>query len=279
MDIAPFVTHGLISNTVNLWLAVPIGFVFGFGLYHGGFTDSRRIAAVFYMKDVSVPVEMFAAIVTGMLGLWILGLIGFINLSQVYFLPTYLAPMAVAGLLFGVGMAMGGFCPGTAMASVATGRIDAMIFVLGVFAGSLVFGDLFPLWSHFYHSDFRGVFRLNELFGTSLGVALFIVSVAAVAGTLLMRYGQKYFWSTPDDEKLTPIQVMEYEAPVVAVALVVALVVAFFPSEAFMKTTPAPYYIIQKSAAAPPSAPSGMPSQTGAQPAPPPLPAHSQEGC
>ena len=45
MDIvAPLVSTGHVSETLNLWLAVPIGFIFGFGLYHAGFTDSRRIA-------------------------------------------------------------------------------------------------------------------------------------------------------------------------------------------------------------------------------------------
>ncbi|MGB5721915.1 MAG: hypothetical protein WBM34_14575, partial [Woeseiaceae bacterium] len=62
--IAPFAKTGVISATMNLWLAVPIGVVFGFALFHAGFTDSRRIAWAFYFKDVGVPVVMFSAIVT-----------------------------------------------------------------------------------------------------------------------------------------------------------------------------------------------------------------------
>ena len=176
---------------------MPIGFIFGFGLYHAGFTDSRKIARAFYLKDVGVPVVMFSAIVTGMLGLWLLSLVGFIDTSQMYYLPTYLMPMAVGGLLFGVGMAIGGFCPGTAAASIATGRIDAMVFVIGFLGGSILFGDLFPVWGDFYNSDYRGVYRLDELFGINLGSVVLILAVASVAGSLFMRLGQRLFWSTP----------------------------------------------------------------------------------
>jgi uncharacterized protein len=261
MDIvAPLAKTGLISEALNVWLAVPIGFVFGFGLYHAGFTDSRKIASAFYLKDVGVPVVMFSAIVTGMLGLWVLALTGFLDLSQVYFLPTYLAPMAVGGLLFGIGMAVGGFCPGTAAASVATGRVDAMVFIVGFLGGSLLFGDLFPVWGDFYRSDYRGVYRLDQLFGSGIGTAVLIIVAAAVVGSLAMRFGQRMFWTTPQDEKLAPEQVLKYETPLVLLALVVGLVVAFFPSERFLNTGPAPYYIIQKSAAGETSAPSAPPA-------------------
>ena len=109
--IAPLVKTGVISSSLNLWLALPIGFVFGFALFHAGFTDSRRIAWAFYFKDVGVPVVMFSAIATGMLGLWGLSLIGFLDISQVYMLPTFLLPMAAGGLIFGLGMVIGGYCP------------------------------------------------------------------------------------------------------------------------------------------------------------------------
>jgi uncharacterized protein len=251
MDIvAPLVKTGVISEAANQWLAIPVGFVFGFALYHAGFTDSRKIARAFYLKDVGVPVVMFSAIVTGMLGLWLLSLVGFIDTSKMYYLTTFLAPMAIGGVLFGVGMAIGGFCPGTAAASIATGRVDAMVFVVGFLGGSILFGDLFPVWGDFYNSDYRGVYRLDELFGINLGSVVLILAVAAVAGSLLMRLGQHIFWSTPKDQSMEPEQVLKYEAPLVVLALVVAGIMAFFPTDSFLRQTEAPsWYILQKGAA------------------------------
>jgi uncharacterized membrane protein YedE/YeeE len=247
--VAPLVKTGVISEAANLWLAIPIGFLFGFSLYQGGFTDSRKIASVFYLKDVGVPVVIFSAIITGMLGLWLLSLIGFIDTSLMYYLPTWLMPMAVGGVLFGIGMVIGGFCPGTAAASIATGRVDAMVFVVGFLGGSILFGDLFPVWSDFYNSDYRGVFRLDELFGMNIGSVILLLTITAVAGSLLMRLGQRLFWPKPPDQGMGFEKIMKYEAPLVILAVVLAVVLAFFPTDSFLKQEPPSWYIIQKQAA------------------------------
>ena len=254
MDIIlPLVKTGAISEALNLWLAVPIGFVFGFALFHAGFTDSRRIAWAFYFKDVGVPVVMFSAIVTGMLGLWGLSLLGMIDISQVFLLPTYLLPMAVGGLIFGWGMAIGGYCPGTAIAAVATGKIDGMIFVVGFLIGSLIFGDFFPVWGDFYASDYRAVYRLDELLGVELGVMVLLVVIAAVAGCVGMIFVQNLVW---DEKKpdFTANPFFKLQAGLIGSALLVGLVFALFPSEAFIDDyVEPPYYIIPRTEAALPA--------------------------
>ena len=80
---------------------------------------------------------MFTAIVTAMLGVTYLGWIGLLDLSLVYLVPTLLGPQVVGGLILGVGFVVGGYCPGTSVAALAaTGRIDALVYVLGIFAGT-----------------------------------------------------------------------------------------------------------------------------------------------
>jgi hypothetical protein len=244
--IFPLAKTGAISETTNLWLAIPIGIVFGFALFHAGFTDSRRIAWAFYFKDVGVPVVMFSAIVTGMLGLWGLSLVGVLDISQVYMLPTFLVPMAVGGLLFGVGMAIGGYCPGTAAAAVATGKIDGMIFIVGFLLGSLIFGDLFPVWGDFYNSDYMGAFRLDQWLGVSLGTTVLAIVVIAVGGTLGMRWMQNRFWpaTTQDPQRR---QVVRLQGTLIAVALLLAVIFAFFPTESFIDdSVETPWYIVPR---------------------------------
>jgi len=257
--IAPLAKNGLISEPVNLGLAVVIGFVFGFGLYHAGFTDGRRIGRVFYLKEVSVPIAMFTAIASGMLGLWGLALVGVLDISKVYFLPTYLAPMAVGGLLFGVGMVVGGYCPGTAMAAVVNGKLDAVVFVLGFFVGSLLFGDLFPVWGDFYMSDYRGVFRLDQLFGLGLGTTILIMTAIAIAGSMALRWLQRFFWSGCKDNPADLEQVFSLEGRIAAVGLVLATVMAFFPTSAFIPTPEPPYYLVPRQEIQPPQA--GVPDR------------------
>lgn len=244
--IAPFAKTGVISAATNLWFAIPIGIIFGFALFHAGFTDGRRIAWAFYFKDVGVPVVMFSAIVTGMLGLWGLSLVGFLDISMVYMLPTYLVPMAVGGLLFGVGMVIGGYCPGTAIASIATGKIDALVFIVGFLIGSLVFGDLFPIWGDFYNSDYMGAFRLDQWLGVGVGTMVLIVVLIAVVGTLSMLAVQHFVWpSTIPDPKSG--QFVKLQATLVAIAILLGVVFAFFPSESFIdETTEIPYYVVPR---------------------------------
>jgi uncharacterized membrane protein YedE/YeeE len=250
MDLSlPLAKTGAISAAGNLWLAIPTGMLFGYALFHAGFTDSRRIAWAFYFKDVGVPVVMFSAIVTGMLGLWGMSLAGLIDISQVYMLPTFLVPMAVGGVLFGVGMAAGGYCPGTAIAALATGKIDGAVFIVGFLIGSLLFGDLFPVWGDFYNSNYLGAFRLDQWLEISLGSMVLIVVLAAVGGTLAMRWVQYRFW--PETRVVDPQQreILRLEGGLVGAALVLALAFAFFPNDAFLGEAPeTPHYIVPRTA-------------------------------
>lgn len=53
--------------------------------------------------------------------------------------PAYLIGVGLGGLVFGVGFAVGGYCPGTCVVGVGEGRKDAWFAVLGGVVGALVF--------------------------------------------------------------------------------------------------------------------------------------------
>ena len=247
MDIAaPLAKTGVISAATHLWLAIPIGIIFGYALFHAGFTDSRRIAWAFYFKDVGVPVVMFSAIVTGMVGLWGLSLLGLLDISLVYMLPTYLVPMAVGGVLFGVGMVIGGYCPGTAIAAVATGKLDGVVFVGGFLIGSLVFGDFFPVWGDFYNSNYLGAFRLDQAFGISLGATVLLIIVIAVVGTISMIFVQDFVWGEKNTlTKSRPFKSLQ--GGLVAIAFAIGIIFAFFPTDSFIDdSVETPFYIVPR---------------------------------
>ena len=190
----PLVNNGIISGGINSLFAVLIGVLFGYALQRSGFTNSKKISAAFYMKDVDVPVVMFTAIITASIGLWGMSLLGLIDLGKMYFLPSFLLPMIVAGFIFGIGMAVGGFCPGTSLASMVTGKIDAMVFVGGFLIGSLFFGDFYSLWDDFYNSTAKGVWRIDQLFNINLGLAVLLITLLGVFGSIGMRRLQYKFW-------------------------------------------------------------------------------------
>jgi uncharacterized membrane protein YedE/YeeE len=179
---APFTELGDIGSVASFALALAIGIAFGWFLERSGMGSAKKLAGQFYLRDLTVFKVMFTAIVTAMLGVFWLGWIRFVDVSRIYVPETFIAPQLIGGLVFGVGFALGGLCPGTSCVSAATGRIDGMFVVLGMFAGVLSMGLLFDRFKVFYDSTARGVLTLPQLLHVSYGVVVFGIVVIAVAG-------------------------------------------------------------------------------------------------
>ncbi|MBK7586174.1 MAG: YeeE/YedE family protein [Myxococcales bacterium] len=137
------------ATFVGYTLAVVFGFGFGFVLERAGFGDAKKLAAQFYLSDMRVLKVMFSAIVTAMLGLTVLRSIGLLDAGAIFINPTYLGAQVVGGVIFGIGFVVGGHCPGTAVVSAATGRLNGLVFLVGVGLGALGFGAVFSKISSF----------------------------------------------------------------------------------------------------------------------------------
>ncbi len=179
---APFYKYGFFGDEMSLILAFVLGTGFGFFLERAGFGSARKLAAQFYLYDMSVFKVMFTAIVTAMLGVTYLGWLGWLDLSLVYLVPTHLVPQIVGGLVLGVGFVVGGYCPGTSVASLATGRIDGFVYAFGIGAGTLVYAEVYPWIKGFVNSNGMGQVTLPEVFDLPWGLVVFAVVLIAVAG-------------------------------------------------------------------------------------------------
>ncbi|MCJ7555086.1 MAG: YeeE/YedE family protein [Ignavibacteriaceae bacterium] len=190
---APFYKFGLFNDEVSLIVAFAIGIGFGFFLERAGFGSARKLAAQFYFEDMAVVKVMFTAVVTAMLGLFYLNWIGFIDLSLVYKGNTYLLPQIAGGLILGIGFVVGGYCPGTSCVAVSTGRMDGIIYLLGVMAGIFFFGEVFPLLSGFFYSTNMGVITLPELSNLPYGMIVFFVVLMAIGTFAASGWAEKKF--------------------------------------------------------------------------------------
>jgi uncharacterized membrane protein YedE/YeeE len=179
---APFYKFGFFDHGTSLLVAVLIGIAFGFFLERGGLGNSRKLAAQFYLTDLTVFKVMFTAILTAAAGLQLLTWMGIVDLAQVYLNPTYLLPQLLAGMLFGVGFIVAGLCPGTACVSLATGKLDGMMTLVGIFIGIGVFAEFFPVLEPFYYSSSMGQIALYQLLPLSPGVILLLIVVVALGG-------------------------------------------------------------------------------------------------
>lgn len=172
-------------SAANPWTYVLfglVGFAFGFTLEMSGFGNSAKLAAQFYFKELTVLKVMFTAIVTAMVGLALLSSAGLLDLSEVYLVPTYWTPQVVGGLLLGAGFVIGGYCPGTSIAAVATGRIDGLVCALGIGAGTLTFAGLFPWLQPLHLAGSAGDLTLPEVLGLPYALVVAGVVVMALGG-------------------------------------------------------------------------------------------------
>ena len=159
-----------------------IGMAFGACLERSGLGSARKLMGQFDLTDLTVFKVMFSAIVTAMLGAFWLSRLGMIDLSRVYVPETYLVPQLVGGLVFGIGFALAGLCPGTSCVSAASGRGDGLAVVGGMFLGVLAMGAVLPSFEEFYRSSARGSFTLPTALGLPEGVVVLGVTAIALAG-------------------------------------------------------------------------------------------------
>jgi len=167
-------------GTLASWLTpLAIGIGFGAVLEMSGFGDSRKLAAQFYLKDLTVLKVMFTAIIVAAVLLGLSSALGLIDFDHVWVNPTYLVPGIVGGLVMGVGFIVGGFCPGTSVVASATLKLDGLVFLGGVAAGVFAFGETAGFFDGFWRSTAMGRFTLPDLLGVDAGWVL--VGVVAMA--------------------------------------------------------------------------------------------------
>ena len=149
----------------KLLLGLAAGVAFGVLLQKGRVAKFPVIIGQFRLKDWTVAKIMGTAVVVGSLGVYALVLSGHAGL---HVKPLLLGGVLLGGALFGVGLAVLGYCPGTTVAACGEGRRDAMAGVLGMFAGALAFVAAWPALQPVIKGlGDAGKVTLPELTGTS----------------------------------------------------------------------------------------------------------------
>jgi len=158
-----------------------IGFGFGFVLEISGFGNSKKLAAQFYFKDLTVLKVMFGAIITAMVLIFLSSAIGILDFNLVYVPETHLWPGLLGGVIMGVGFIVGGFCPGTALVSASTFKVDGIVFSLGAAVGVWAFGETVqPVWNWWNNSGYYGRLTLMDVFHLPTGVVVLLVVLMAL---------------------------------------------------------------------------------------------------
>lgn len=130
------------SDAKTLILGALVGLVFGFLLQKGGLTRFRVIVGQFLLRDFTMLKTMLTAMIVGGIGIYAMRA-GDMNVA-LHIKSTAVLANVVGGLLFGVGMALLGYCPGTGIAALGDGSRHAWAGLFGMLFGAAIYAEAYP---------------------------------------------------------------------------------------------------------------------------------------
>lgn len=169
----------------KLLQGLSLGLVFGMVLQKAGVTDYQVMLDTLLLRELTVVKVMLTAVVVGSIGIYALRSAGIIELEV---RPAGFGRNVIGGLVFGVGMALLGWCPGTAVGAVGEGRLDALVGLAGMIAGGMLFAHLYPRVKQVYTLGHLGERTWWELL--AINPWLFIIPLNAALAALMWWFEQ-----------------------------------------------------------------------------------------
>jgi len=180
-----------ITGVGALILAVVFGIIFGWLLHRGRVADYNTIVRQFLFEDFTVLKIMMTAIIVGGVGVFFLVNAGY---AQFHIKPADLLAVSLGAALFGIGMVIYGYCPGTALAAIGGGSVHALVGAVGMIAGGILYAlsydwvaaTILPVWA-------LGKVQLPQLFGFNpWAIFLTLAVIAAGSFAVLERAAAKH---------------------------------------------------------------------------------------
>lgn len=125
----------------ELYSGLITGAIFGFLLQKGQVLRYDKQVGALRLLDMTIMKFMLSAILVAMIGLYALHGYGLVKFS---IKSAIIGGNVIGGLLFGIGWAVVGYCPGTAVGALAEGRWDALFGLAGMLLGAAVFAEVYP---------------------------------------------------------------------------------------------------------------------------------------
>jgi len=165
-----------------VWLVFVIGIIFGAIIQYSRMDKFEKIAGFAMGKDTIIPKMLFFTIGVTSILLYVAIKMGY---ASYHIKPMMIQGLVLGGIIFGIGMAIMGKCPGTGPISISEGRIDVLVGAIGgLFAGYIFtkyYDDIFkPLMGedlgHTSLVDVTGIYSAEAVF--IFGAMLIVIAFA-----------------------------------------------------------------------------------------------------
>jgi uncharacterized membrane protein YedE/YeeE len=140
-----FAIYWLEVNRMRILMALITGLVFGIGLIVAGMTNPAKVLGFLDLAgrwDPSLALVMAGAILVALPAFRVAARRRQSLLGEPMRLPSATRidrRLVLGSLAFGAGWGLAGFCPGPALASLATGAVQPLIFCAAMLAGMGIF--------------------------------------------------------------------------------------------------------------------------------------------
>jgi len=173
-----------------------LGFLFGAILQYSNLNRYNVISGMATLENFAVAKAITVAIGIGAIIIAIeIGL----GIATYHIKPFLLGGIAIGGIIFGVGMAILGYCPGTLPISLGEGSVDALLGILGGLVGGFVYTISLPSIQSILGPDL-GSISLYTLVGQHHFIFYFLDVIIGIgfvwAGFILNRLekSKSYKW-------------------------------------------------------------------------------------
>lgn len=171
---------------IVLFLGLITGIGFGFVIFKIGASLYDNILGMLRLKNLRILKFMLTAVIVASLGIHIFHTTGLLDLTLK---PVWLWGQILGGLIFGVGFALLGYCPGTAVVAAGEGKKDAVFGILGGIIGAAVFAHLWPWLSKtIINPGDMGTITLSSALGTHPWFSFIIFAVVFGGVLILVEY-------------------------------------------------------------------------------------------
>jgi len=153
-----------------------LGFLFGAILQYASLNKYNVISGLAIRENYAVAKAIAIAIGIGAILLNIEIVLGF---ASYHVKPFIVGGLILGGLLFGTGMAILGYCPGTLAISLGEGSIDALIGIVGGLIGGVVYTLVLPFIQPLLGPDL-GTITLTSLTGTNTIFYILLFSIGSL---------------------------------------------------------------------------------------------------
>ena len=124
-------------------LGLVTGVLFGFLMQKGRVLRFEKQVNAMLLRDMTILKFMLSAIIVGMVGIYLLNDMGLIAIRHK---TMDVGAIGIGGILFGLGWAIMGFCPGTSIGALGEGRWHAVWAILGMITGAGIYAEIYPFF-------------------------------------------------------------------------------------------------------------------------------------